>query len=459
MVDIFTYILSFSAFTGVAVFFISLFMTGEIRFSSISKISTAVISVVMFILHMLLQCFKDIPISVPSLMMSSTIIPFFLEGIAMMICLMVYSFIEYKKVEFFNLVLPVFMFHISFILSGVFGSIILDLIKNRLMLDSMIYAEGIDLLLLKTVQLLSLCLLLLILYFTCKKVKSVVPSIIVMLLPNILFFFVVFWYESRYISNAYSVELNRLTNLPDLVYFLLLVFSALFYLGTFFVIYQVGRNIKVEQEREFYKNMIELERKRYKEISHYAKETERLRHDLKNMLLTIKTDVDEHDEDSAMEKLTLIIKETEGEGTFINTGNRTLDHILNLKLSEKAEHINILISGDASGINALSDIDMSILIGNIMDNAIEATDKEKCATIDLSFFVRNQYQVILCKNTITVPVINRNNLFVSTKSDKKHHGFGIGSVKRVVEKYNGITDIYEENGMFCVQVMFPIKNN
>ena len=101
----------------------------------------------------------------------------------------------------------------------------------------------------------------------------------------------------------------------------------------------------------------------------------------------------------------------------------------------------------------ISDVDICILLGNLLDNAIEASRGNDRKEIEL-YIMKNQGELeIKVENRITVPVLGGNTGLKTTKKDKKNHGFGIVSVKNIVEKYHGLMDVYEKNGKFCVSVI------
>ena len=75
-----------------------------------------------------------------------------------------------------------------------------------------------------------------------------------------------------------------------------------------------------------------------------------------------------------------------------------------------------------------------------MDNAIEACESSKKEKwIDLFAVYENHGIVICCKNSCSETVMDLH----ARKSDKRNHGFGLSSVKQIVEKYNG--DVWWES--------------
>ena len=97
------------------------------------------------------------------------------------------------------------------------------------------------------------------------------------------------------------------------------------------------------------------------------------------------------------------------------------------------------------------------MIGNILDNAIEAIAPLERKKIELLFLKQNSNRVIICKNTIAESVLVKNKDLHSTKKVDGSHGYGHIIINKIVEDYHGMVDYYEEDGMFGVQVVLPIS--
>ena len=92
----------------------------------------------------------------------------------------------------------------------------------------------------------------------------------------------------------------------------------------------------------------------------------------------------------------------------------------------------------------------------ILDNAIEAQKSvEGEKKIELAFRENGKDRVIVCKNTVAAPVLANNKELKSTKKDPSSHGLGHIIVTRTVEKYGGMVDWFDLDGMFGVQVILP----
>jgi sensor histidine kinase YesM len=105
-----------------------------------------------------------------------------------------------------------------------------------------------------------------------------------------------------------------------------------------------------------------------------------------------------------------------------------------------------------ANLSVFSEIDLSVLIGNLLDNAIDAAKECKSPCVKIRIWENKAYLAILVSNSVISSVLESNPDLLTMKSDKDNHGFGLKTVKDVVEKYDGIFDAFEENHMFSVDV-------
>lgn len=90
----------------------------------------------------------------------------------------------------------------------------------------------------------------------------------------------------------------------------------------------------------------------------------------------------------------------------------------------------------------MEDSDCIMLMGNLLDNAIEAADKCEDGRKNIYCVVRNVNDMLIIKvknSSISAPIV-RKGRFLTNKKEKEKHGWGIESVKRIVEKYDGEID-------------------
>jgi len=145
--------------------------------------------------------------------------------------------------------------------------------------------------------------------------------------------------------------------------------------------------------------------------------------------------------------------------TVIKTGNVMVDAILNSKLSLIQTHC---ISVNAKAVVPkdirISDVDLCTIIGNLLDNAMEAClkqelESERFVRVYMGVFKKQLY--ISVQNSVGEKIKKDGNHYVSTKLGTGH-GLGLFRVDRVVKKNDGYINRKNEEGVFATEVFLPI---
>ncbi|MCR5415364.1 MAG: GHKL domain-containing protein [Pseudobutyrivibrio sp.] len=142
----------------------------------------------------------------------------------------------------------------------------------------------------------------------------------------------------------------------------------------------------------------------------------------------------------------------------VRTGNEYLDTVLTeKKLICHSKNIQMSCIVDGKQLEFIDELDLYTLLGNALDNAIEANEK----IIDntkrwISVQIQNKKGIVLVE--IVNPYQNslkyKGDAFETSKEDKLSHGYGISSIKNIVEKYSGQLIIKTENSKFLLRIIF-----
>ena len=189
------------------------------------------------------------------------------------------------------------------------------------------------------------------------------------------------------------------------------------------------------------------------------KEMSTLRHDMKNKLLLIGQLITNGETDKAIKMCGACREEIEAAKLLVNSENFLLNAILNSKLAgAKEKHIQTEIVITTTQFDDIEDIDLCSILGNLLDNAIEAVQKEpkEHRIIKILMGQTGGYRSIRIQNTIGASVLKQNPQLRTTKKNKQIHGLGLLSVRRTVEKYGGEFHCYEEDGFFCCVVILEV---
>ena len=148
------------------------------------------------------------------------------------------------------------------------------------------------------------------------------------------------------------------------------------------------------------------------------------------------------------------------EATYISMSrNSAVDAVLNEKLLY-AQKNAITTQFDVTPLegNVIPAMDICTIIGNALDNAIEACIKIQNPT-DRYIYIKlhdcDNEVIISIKNSSSEAPKRRAGSYVSTKKDGKNHGLGLKSIKRTVDKHKGDMLIKYENQEFNIVVSLP----
>lgn len=190
------------------------------------------------------------------------------------------------------------------------------------------------------------------------------------------------------------------------------------------------------------------------EIINQSKENiKAFRHDVKNHALTLKYYIDNYDWEGATGYLDNILDFINYSKEHAKSGNFEIDSLINYKM-DLAEKSNIkaevyLAIPHKLNINPF---DLSIVIGNLLDNAIEATLKAENKFINISIELDRNVLYISISNSYDGNLKLTNSKLETTK-DNDNHGIGISSVQKSIEKYNGTMNIHYDGQVFYVDAL------
>jgi len=144
--------------------------------------------------------------------------------------------------------------------------------------------------------------------------------------------------------------------------------------------------------------------------------------------------------------------------TLIKSGNVSIDAILNSKLSlAKTHEITVNAKALVPKNLSVSEIDLCIIIGNLLDNAIEAClriDSPEQRFIRCYMDVKRDNLYLSVTNASGGLAVKESGKYFSAKGEG--HGLGLGRVDRVVEKYDGYIKRSDEEGAFTSEIMLPL---
>jgi len=198
--------------------------------------------------------------------------------------------------------------------------------------------------------------------------------------------------------------------------------------------------------------------KHYAEVENMYKQVRGWRHDYKNHIQTLKAYMSVNEYDKANAYLDRLDEDLTSVDIIMKTGNIIIDAILNSKISlANSKNINITAKASVPENLNISEIDLCVIIGNLLDNAIEACEKIADSEKFIRIFIgiKNTQLYIYIANTAPGGKQAKvNGRFATRKSG--YHGFGLVRIDKTVEKYRGYVKRNSEDGAFTTEILLPI---
>ncbi len=291
-------------------------------------------------------------------------------------------------------------------------------------------------------------------FFNIDNIKMLPLSnyIMILLLPIGSLYIVYKLFEYSYILERDSVIKESLFCLLIMTVVNLIVFRLYIVLSEEMVKSKI--NAVYEQQVNLYSRAL-------RDNETYIHEFRKVRHDLKQHYLSLTAMLGNGDYSMAKEYLKSLELDNQDVTSLVNTGNTIVDYIINAKYANmKINEIDCMVDIQIPMKMGFRSVDISVLLGNLLDNAIEANEFEiKYKYVKLYMRYEKCMLVLSIINSFD-GIIRRNSAgrIITRKDDASIHGFGLTSIERIVDSYNGtITYEIEQNEFTAKVIMLDQK--
>ncbi len=220
----------------------------------------------------------------------------------------------------------------------------------------------------------------------------------------------------------------------------------------FFIFIQMSLHNQSEVKRVALQTRLHDEEVRINEIVQWSTSVRTLRHDLNNHLIAIKQCAMNKDFSKPLNYISKMENSMTDVPQLSGTNHASLNAILDVKrMVCQRENIDLkcYLQSDLPEFDSYS---LCTVLGNLMDNAIEAEMKEIEREICLAIMSENGHLRITVQNKVETPILIDGKLPNTSKTDKQNHGIAMKSIIETVDKNLGVIDIYEKDGWFVVDV-------
>lgn len=287
--------------------------------------------------------------------------------------------------------------------------------------------------------------------FALIRTPSLFHFIIVMFMLVTIICFLVQIYKYELAEDI----LERIENAICGIFILAIIIEMISFENLKSAIFQAKRYAEEKTKLEMY----EMQRNHYRLTTEQIKKLTALRHDFRNHLYVISERIRRSEYDEAISYIDKIGGCTEEASSIVLAENEILATILTVKnmicKNKEIEFDHEITCGPIH----IEDMDLNTVVSNLLDNAIEASEKCEINQRKIVFKIKDvkQFLAIECSNTCKMKQAGKKHIFQTTKDNKEEHGYGIENIKETVEKYGGQAEFTCEEGIFHVKIM--MENN
>lgn len=242
----------------------------------------------------------------------------------------------------------------------------------------------------------------------------------------------------------------ELKEISDLIIILLIILC----LFIFYLFVRLSKLNDIEIDKVNISNDLEIKNSELNYIKELYSSQRKMTHDYKNKLTTVKALINEGNTDKAREYTDTLLDSVIYHSKIISTNNDIVDALLNSKYY-LCHSRNIVIQFKVDNLSNIpfTNDELIVILSNALDNAIEAASKCDNPFIKLKI-ENNKLFVISIINSSKEVIIKANRII---KSHSPEHGYGLGNIKNIVDKYQGNLALDYRDG--CFQLTVVVNNN
>lgn len=276
---------------------------------------------------------------------------------------------------------------------------------------------------------------------------SALPSALTLVIVTVSLMAWVVWRMCRYFETGRTFSFI----LSVLLWVQIWLFYYVFYIAGS----QIQRNTELQamqQKEQLDQELLALTRQTYDDLH-------KTRHELKNHLIYMKLLAYREEWDKLWNYLNELGAQTEEMFTYVECGNEVVNAVLNHAVGKARQQglqfeTNLIVPPKLP----FDEVDLCSLLSNLANNAIEAAAQVKDAAILFSIYPQQDYLFIKVQNPFDASVSGERRLsLVTTKKDKKYHGYGTRVIRQIAEKYGGSASFSIEKNQFIATVMLDLQ--
>lgn len=216
----------------------------------------------------------------------------------------------------------------------------------------------------------------------------------------------------------------------------------------FFLIYRYSVLLRRKAEYDVIQRTMKITADHVEKMEEEYEEVRKIRHDIKNQLLTIRFLLEEDNKEEAIQNIQAITEKIDMHTATI-TSNVYIDALIRQKMAEFSD-IDFQLDVSIADEFKMDGTDLISLLANVIDNACEELHRIQKASFQLTIIADTHRLLIKEENECR----NQNKLI--TDKDKKHHGYGLKIIDEIVFRYDGIKEARVEENHYSISIFIPL---
>lgn len=228
--------------------------------------------------------------------------------------------------------------------------------------------------------------------------------------------------------------------------------------STYYIYDKINEAYLQRLEREAIKQRVEMYEHQLDLMEQSHKNIKALHHDMKNHLYLIQLYLGDNETDKAQQYIANINEHMVIPGQHIHTGNQEIDAIMNY-MFDRAIRMGCKIETqiEVPNIAFMDKMDLNIILGNLLDNALEALGQTEERQISVNMKYKKGVFVVKISNSYDGTLIKRGEKYITRKKDIESHGLGLQNVSEIIEKYNGEKQIETTSNIFKISIILYVE--
>lgn len=223
----------------------------------------------------------------------------------------------------------------------------------------------------------------------------------------------------------------------------------------YFLLTQSMKSFEEKEKLHLIKRQTDYQQEKYAQLSSAYRKLRAYQHDTKKRFQYIRDCVNKENFDAILPFLDESLNDLNSSYSRVNTGNLAIDSFVSnfiLLTEDKGIDFEYDLRIEAAKV-PVSDYDLSIILGNLLDNALNACNE---ADSDKKRFIKLNVCTSLEKGQFIIRTINTNPVKDLKKNEDLSHGYGLVNIKEHLDKVFGIMDLKENEKEFEVCVIIPL---